>query len=155
MKKIITLTLLFFSLLSYCQQMNLDKGKFYFNGKPIDNREAKNLFATNVKAATLFKQAKSKEALGSFLLGFGLVATTIDLSIGLFSDEVYPSHWTYIGIGSIAVSIPILSGRKKRYVEAVKIYNSEHTELKLGASNYNSELNAISNQNGFGFQLKF
>lgn len=155
MKKIITLTLLFFTLLSYCQQMTIDKGKFYMNGNQIDSREARNLFSTNVKAATLFKQAKSKEALGGFLLGFGIGLTVGDLAIGLFSDKEYPSAMTYVGLGSIAVSIPILSGRKKRYEEAVHIYNSEHKELKLGATNNNIKLNAIANQNGFGFQLKF
>jgi hypothetical protein len=62
---------------------------------------------------------------------------------------------TYAGLGSIAVSVPILSGRRKRYNEAIEIYNSEHKELKLGANNNSFELNAVSNQNGFGLQLKF
>lgn len=155
MKKIITIAIFFFSILSYSQQMSLEKGKFYLGGNRIDSREARNLFATNVKAAALYKQAKSKEALGGFLLGLGIGLTVGDLAIGLFSDKDYPSALTYAGLGSIAVSVPILSGRKKRYEEAISIYNSEHKELKLGATNNSIQLNAVSNQNGFGLQLKF
>jgi len=155
MKKIITIATLFLTLLSYSQQMSLEKGKFYLGGNRIDSREARNLFATNVKAAALYKQAQSKEALGGFLLGLGIGLTVGDLAIGLFSDKEYPSALTYAGLGSIAISVPILSGRKKRYKEAIEIYNSEHKELKLGASNNTFELNAVSNQNGFGLQLKF
>jgi hypothetical protein len=154
MKRMITLVVLLLTILSYGQQITFEKGRFYLGGTRIDSREARNLFATNVKAAALYKQAKSKEALGGFLLGFGIGLTVGDLAIGLFSDQEYPTAMTYIGLGSVAVAIPILSGRKKRYEEAVSIYNSEHKELKLGA-NIPIELNAISNQNGLGFQLKF
>lgn len=155
MKKNITLALLFFSMLSYGQQMTMEKGRFYLGGNRIDSREARNLFATNVKAAALYKQAKSKEALGGFLLGFGIGLTVGDLAIGLFSDKEYPTAMTYVGVGAIVISVPVLSGRKKRYEEAVSIYNSEHKELKLGAANTTVNLNAIANQNGIGFQLKF
>lgn len=155
MKKILILIVLLLTTISYSQQMSLEKGRFYLGGNRIDSREARNLFATNVKAAALYKQAKSKEALGGFLLGFGIGLTVGDLAIGLFSDKEYPSGMTYAGLGSIAISVPILSGRKKRYEEAIKIYNSEHKELKLGATNTTVEFNAICNQNGFGFNLKF
>ena len=155
MKKILVLIVLLLSAISYSQQMSLEKGRFYLGGNRIDSREARNLFATNVKAAALYKQAQSKEALGGFLLGLGIGLTVGDLAIGLFSDKEYPSVLTYAGLGSIAISVPILSGRRKRYNEAIEIYNSEHKELKLGATNNNLKLNAIANQNGFGFQIKF
>ncbi len=155
MKKIITLAILFFSLLSYSQPMTVERGKFYLKGNRIDSRETRTLLATNVKAGMLYKQAKSKEALGGFLFGLGVGLTVGDLAIGLFSDKEYPSGMTYAGLGSMAISIPILMGRKKRYEEAVKLYNSEHKENTLGATNSTYELKAISNQNGFGFQIKF
>jgi hypothetical protein len=155
MKKLIILITLFLTTVSFSQQITLDKGKFYYKGSQIDSRQARNLFATNVKAAALFQQAKSKEALGGFILGLGIGLTVGDLAIGLFSDKDYPSAMTYAGLGAIVISVPILSGRKKRYQEAVKIYNSEHKENALGATNNTYELNAISNQNGFGLRLKF
>jgi hypothetical protein len=155
MKKFITIITLLLTTISFSQQITLDKGKFYYKGSQIDSRQARNLFATNIKAAALFKQAKSKEALGGFVLGLGIGLTVGDLAIGLFSDKEYPTAMTYAGVGAMAVSIPILCGRKKRYEEAVKIYNSEHKENALGATNTTYQLNAIANQNGFGFRLKF
>ncbi len=155
MKKTIILSLLFVSVFSYSQQMDFENGKFFLQGKRIDSREARTLFASNLKSAALYKQAKSKEAWGGFALGFGIGLTVGDLAIGLFSDKEYPSAMTYVGLGSIAISIPILSGRKKRYEEAVKIYNSEHKENILGATHNTYELHAIGNQNGFGFSIKF
>ena len=154
MKKIIIIIALFLTTIAFSQEMTLEKGRFYLKGTRLDSRQARELLASNVKAAALFKQAKSKEALGGFALGLGIGLTVGDLTIGLFSDKEYPTVMTYAGLGAIAISIPILSGRKKRYEEAVKIYNSEHKGV-LGAVNNTLEINAISNQNGFGFQLKF
>ena len=61
MKKIITLTLLFFTFISFSQQITIDKGKFYMRGNQVYNRELKQLLSSNVKAVTLYNQAKSKE----------------------------------------------------------------------------------------------
>jgi hypothetical protein len=154
MKKIITLVFLLFTLLSFSQQITYEKGKFYVKGEQISSYEVKKLFSTNVKSATLFKQAKSKEGLGGFLLGFGIALTVGDLAIGLFSDKDYPSALTYVGLGSIAISIPVLSGRKKRIEEAVNEYNKEHPNNTLGY-NKSYSVNAIGNQNGVGFQINF
>ena len=62
---------------------------------------------------------------------------------------------TYVGVGSIAVSIPVLSGRKQRYSKAAEIYNSDYKNGKLGALQSNMELHLVSNKNGMGLQLKF
>ena len=98
-------------------------------------------------------QSSHKTILFSFLLGIGIAATITDLGIGLFSDKNYPSALTYAGVGAIAISIPILSGRRKKIEEAVEIYNSEKSSL--GTTHSTFEFNALSNQNGLGFQLKF
>jgi len=154
MKFIITTALLFVSLLSFSQQITYEKGKFFVKGEQISSRQTRQLLSTNVKSITLYQQAKSKEALGGFLLGFGIGLSVGDLAIGLFSDRVYPSAFTYVGFGSMALSVPILSGRKKRIEEAVKEYNKEHQNNTLGYSKTYS-INAIGNQNGVGFQIKF
>lgn len=155
MKKNIVILTLFLTTLSFSQQMTFDNGKFYVKGNQISSREARSLFATNVKAATLFKQAKAKEGLGGFLLGFGIGLSVGDLAIGVFSDKEYPSAMTYVGAASVLGSIPILSGRKKRYIEAVKAYNADHTQETLGYAKKTFELNAITNQHGFGLQIQF
>lgn len=154
MKKVIVLGLLFFTTAIFSQQITYKKGKFYIKGEQISSRETRELLATNVKSATLFKQAKSKEGLGGFVLGLGIGLTVGDLAIGLFSDKKYPSGLTYAGIGAIAVSIPILSGRKKRIEEAIMEYNKDHQNNTLVFKNSFS-VSAIGNQNGLGLQIKF
>ncbi len=153
MKKIILLVCLFSTFLTFSQQISIDKGKYYVHGKQISSFQTKKLLASNLKALALFKEAKSKEALGGFLIGIGIGLTVSDLAMGLLSDKKYPSALTYAGIGSIVISIPILSGRRKKIVEAIDMYNKDKNIL--GSTNNTFDFNAISNQNGFGFQIKF
>lgn len=155
MKKIILWSVLLCSLLSFSQQITMERGRFYWKGNQIDSRKARELFATNVKAAALYKQAKSKEAWGGFMLGLGIGLTVGDVAIGMFSAQNYPTAMTYAGVGSMAISIPILSGRKKRYEEAVRLYNSEHPETLLGSQPSKVDLKVISNTNGFCLQIQF
>ncbi|MDI9258486.1 hypothetical protein [Flavobacterium sedimenticola] len=155
MKKLVLVGLLLCSLLSFSQQITMERGRFYWKGNQIDSRKARELFATNVKAAALYKQAKSKEAWGGFMLGLGVGLTVGDVAIGMFSAQNYPTAMTYAGVGSMAIAVPILTGRKKRYEEAVRIYNSEHPETLLGNQQSTIDLKVISNTNGFGLQIQF
>ena len=113
MKKKLTFGLLLMSIFSYSQTVTLEGSRFYLDGKRLETREARQLFNTNYESASLYKQAKSKEAVGGFLLGFGIGLTVGDLAVGLFSDAKYPGKMTYVGVGSLVASIPVLSGRKK------------------------------------------
>lgn len=155
MKKKLTFGLLLMSIFSYSQTVTLEGSRFYLDGKRLETREARQLFNTNYESASLYKQAKSKEAVGGFLLGFGIGLTVGDLAVGLFSDAKYPGTMTYVGVGSLVASIPVLSGRKKIYEKAADIYNKEHKNGKLGAAQPSLELNLISNRAGMGLQLKF
>jgi len=155
MKKKLTFGLLLMSIFSYSQTVTLEGSRFYLDGKRLETREARQLFNTNYESASLYKQAKSKEAVGGFLLGFGIGLTVGDLAVGLFSDAKYPGTMTYVGVGSLVASIPVLSGRKKLYEKAADIYNKEHKNGKLGAVQPSLELNLISNRAGMGLQLKF
>jgi hypothetical protein len=150
MKKIILFVCLFSSFLTFSQQITIDRGKYYVKGKQISSFETKKLLASNQQAIALFKEAKAKEALGGFLIGIGVGLTVADLAMGVLSDKKYPSGLTYAGLGSIAISIPVLSGRRKKITEAIAIYNKDKNAL---GSTFH--FNAISNQNGFGFQIKF
>jgi hypothetical protein len=69
------------------------------------------------------------------------------------ADVKYPSAATYIGLASLAVSIPVLSGRNKKRDEAIALYNDG---LKKSATNdSNFELNIVANQRGYGLQFQF
>lgn len=148
------ITLLGFTL-SFAQKLELKEGKIYQNDVQLSSFETKKVMETDLKAQYLFKKAKSKESIGGFILGLGIGSTVADLVMGLTSNEKkYPTAITYVGIGLMAVSIPILSGRKKMIQESVDIYNSGLKEEKktLGS---NFELNIVNNTNGLGFQINF
>ncbi|MCF6132145.1 hypothetical protein [Flavobacterium wongokense] len=131
--------------------LKLENGKIYRNGIQIPSYEVSKILATDLHALKVYKQAKTKETLGATLLGLGVTLSVVDAAIGIFSDAKYPTVMTYVGVGMIAVSFPILSGRAKKVEEAVRSYN----ESLKNTSAVDFELNAVSNQNGVGIQIKF
>lgn len=132
-------------------ELKFEKGKIYQNDTQIPSYQVKKILASNLHALHLYKQAKSKEGIGATLLGLGITLSVIDLAVGLFSDVKYPTALTYAGVGMVAVSIPVLSGRSKKIEEAVKTYNDG---LK-NTSSLDFDLNAVANHNGIGIQIKF
>lgn len=133
------------------KEIKLEKGRFFIAGEQIPTYQMKKVFASNLHALHLYQQAKSKETLGGALLGIGSAMTVVDLAIGLFSDVKYPTALTYVGLGAVAVSIPVLCGRRKKIEEAVQSYN----EGLKNTSSADYDLNVVANQNGVGIQIKF
>jgi len=133
------------------KEIKLEKGRFYIDGTQIPSYQMKKVFASNINSLNLYKKAKTKETLGGTLLGLGATVCIIDLAVGLFSDVKYPTALTYAGLGAVAISIPILSGRAKKMEEAVKTYNDGLKDS--GSTDF--DLNALANQNGIGIQIKF
>ena len=147
------LAILGFSI-SFAQKLEYTNGKIYQDGEQLSSFETKTLMKTDLKALHLFKKAKTKESLGGFLLGLGIGGTVADLAMGLTSDVKYPTGITYAGVGLMAISIPILSGRKKMVQESVDIYNQGLKDEKKTLGD-NFELNIVNNSNGFGIQINF
>ncbi len=133
------------------KEIKLEKGRFYIDGTQIPSYQMKKVFASNIQSLNLYKKAKTKETLGGTLLGLGATVCIIDLAVGLFSDVKYPTALTYAGLGALAISIPILSGRVKKMEKAVKTYNEGLKDS--GSTDF--DLNALVNQNGIGIQIKF
>ncbi len=153
MKKIFTLICLLLSIVAFSQEIEKVKGRFFLEGKQISSRETRELLASNAVASALFKSSKNKEAIGGFLIGFGGALVVVDIVVGLVSDVQYPSGATYIGIASLATSIPILSGKTKKMQKAIDTYNNG---LKTSGFNENNiELNVVANQYGYGLQFRF
>ncbi|MCF6128776.1 hypothetical protein L1S35_03775 [Flavobacterium sp. AS60] len=161
MKNIIIALILLIGFAAYSQKpalgdtspkpIKLERGRIYQDNEQIPTYQVKKLLASNLHSLSLYKQAKSKETIGATLLGLGVTLSVIDLAVGLFSDVKYPTALTYVGVGMVAVSIPVLSGRSKKIEEAVQSYNDG---LK-NTSSLNFDLNAVANQNGIGIQIKF
>ena len=148
-----TISLLFTSLL-FSQEIKLEDNKFYLNNNQLYNHEVKKLLATNSEALNLYTNARTKESVGGFLLGFGLGLTFADLVVGLTSDVQYPTAITYVGLGFAVVSIPVLSGRKKMIQESIDMYN-QGIQGQKQASNTNYEVNIVNNSKGIGIQITF
>lgn len=152
MKKILALLVVLFSSMAFSQEITIENGKYFVNGQQLSTREVKEKLAANQQALQTFKKGKNKEATGGLFLGLGTAFTVADLVKGLVSDEKYPGPVTYIGAGFLAVSIPILIGKNKKMREGIELYNNG---LKTSGDAEDVELNLISNQNGYGIQLRF
>ena len=154
MKKLfLILAILGFSV-SFAQKLEYTDGKIFQDGEQLSSFETKNLMKTDLKALRIFKNAKTKESVGGFILGLGIGGTVADLVMGLTSDVKYPTAITYAGVGLMAVSIPILSGRKKMVQESVDIYNAGLKEQNKTLGD-NFELNIVNNSNGVGLRINF
>ena len=153
MKYLITTLMLLLTLQSFSQEIKFEKGKFYKDGIQISTFETKQLLVTDYKALSRFKKGKNKESLGFMFTGIGAAMITVDLVKGLVSDVQYPSVLTYVGVGFVALSIPILSGRNKKIREGINFYNES---LKTtGSLNSDLQVSVITNQNGYGFRINF
>ena len=139
---------------SFAQKLEYTNGKIFQNGEQLSSFETKKVMETDLKALHVFKKAKTKESLGGFILGLGVGGTVADLVMGLTSDVKYPTGITYAGVGLMAVSIPILSGRKKLVQESIDIYNSGIQDQKKTLGD-NFELNIVNNYNGVGLRINF
>ena len=155
MKQLLLIFALLGFTISFAQKLEYKNGKMYQNHVQLSTFETKEVLKTDLKALHLFKKAKSKESIGGFVLGLGIGATAADLVMGLTtSNRKYPTAVTYAGIGLMAISIPILSGRKKLVQESVDLYNTNlQEENKTLGGNF--ELNMVNNSNGFGIQINF
>ena len=154
MKKFFLILAIFGFSISFAQKLEFTDGKIFQDGEQLSSFETKNLMKTDLKALRIFKKAKTKESVGGFILGLGIGGTVADLVMGLTSDVKYPTAITYAGIGLMAVSIPILSGRKKMVQESVDIYNAGLKEQNKTLGD-NFELNIVNNSNGVGLRINF
>ena len=154
MKKLFLILAIFGFSISFAQKLEYTNGKIYQDGEQLSSFETKTLMKTDLKALRIFKKAKTKESVGGFILGLGIGGTVADLVMGLTSDVKYPTAITYAGVGLMAVSIPILSGRKKMVQESVDIYNAGLKEQNKTLGD-NFELNIVNNSNGVGLRINF
>lgn len=152
MKKLFIISLFLFSLSNYAQELKYENGKFYQVGRPISNKNVKALLESNPKAIELYKTSKTKNAVGGFMLGFGGGLVLADLATGLFTTVKYPTAVTYIGLGTMVISIPILAGKNKKMNEALDIYNSN---IRKTGFNNSYQIDFVTNQNGLGLKFKF
>jgi len=153
MQKLLLTLVLLVTMVSFSQEITMQKGRYYANGSRISTRETKKILLSNYKAYRTFEKGINKESTGGLFIGLGGVLVITDLVVGLVSDVHYPSVATYLGAGALIASIPILSGKNKKMKEGIDMYNNG---LKnVGATDSNFEVNFIANQRGYGVQIHF
>lgn len=168
MKKTLVICLFFISLFGFSQKrpvmreipagqaIEVRGNKYFINGEQYGTFEIKKyLKDSNYQAYSSFKKGKNKGALGGFFLGLGGALIIADAARGISSDVTYPSFFTYSGAAFVAISIPILSGRKAKVENGIKMYN-EGLKSTGSLENFNDySLNIVSNTNGVGLKLTF
>lgn len=152
MKSLFTIICIFILTTVSAQQITMERGKFYQDGKQISSYETKNLLKANPEAYALFKAGKNKESLGGLLIGLGGALIVGDVVKGLVSDVQYPSGFTYVGVASVVAAIPVLSGKNKKIRAGIDLYNKG---LQTTTDISDFQVNVIANGNGYGLQISF
>lgn len=135
----------------------------------ISPDQVRELLVNNEKLLADYNAGRSKKTAGNILLygGSALILTDMITNLSykqkIYRDEnfpgaiigvknrIYPSVFTYIGIGAIVASIPLKIGFSKKIKNVVTDYNN----LKAtGNVDFNQhKLDLITNSNGIGFRL--
>ncbi len=155
MKQFFLLLLIFNFSTSFSQELVFKNMDIYQNDKKLTNSETKEKLSIDLEALEYYKTANNKSTVGGLLLGFGLGFVLTDAIVGANKyNYKFPGTSTFIGLGAIAISIPVLSGREKLLNKSVDTYN-QNSKSKLNHTENNLNLNIVSNNNGFGIQLNF
>ncbi|MBS4041861.1 MAG: hypothetical protein KGZ81_14840 [Flavobacteriales bacterium] len=127
--------------------------KIFQNGERLSNYDVKNHLKNNHPNAYLsYKKYQTKSAVGGLLFAGGTVLVIGDLVKHASADEKYPGGFTYVGIGMMAISIPIISGRKKYLEQSIEMVNTEN-QIKSKATSL--EIQLVHNFRGTGIQIQF
>jgi len=147
---------LFFTIFttSFAQQLNYQKGHIYNSeNKKLTNSQVIELLNSQPELVAQFNAGRTKKTVGTILLAAGIGFIVGDLASGATQDITYPTAFTYVGIASIIISIPVKIGYTNKIKSAVEGYNkqvaSEATNFKLESTRL------YANQNGLGILLTF
>ncbi|AWM14492.1 hypothetical protein NHF50_11785 [Flavobacterium sp. NRK F10] len=144
-----------FTGLAFAQEIKYEDNKFFVNDSLVYKHEIKKILAANEDALKLYNKAKTRQSIGGILLASGLGLCVADAVMGLTTDNrSYPKALTVAGVVVAGISIPILSGNKKRIEESINTYNAALPE-KEKTLGYNFDVKLITNQNGIGFHINF
>ena len=119
------------------------------NNLIIKTADVQKILANYPEQLAMYNVGNKKKNTGNVLLlaGCGLIAT--DLVISLIADRQFPKLLSAIGLGTIALAIPIKMGYSKKISTAISDFNNQKN---IG---YNNKLEIISNNVGIGIKLTF
>jgi len=156
-KTILTITFTLITI-AFCnaQKIEIEKVfggyKYYQNEKRMTFGDLARTMESNAKALKLIKKAQGNNTLSSIFgfAGGALFGWPIGTELGGGNP-----NWTIagIGVGVMAIGIPLSSGANKNAREAIELYNSS-----LEPSSYRGfkpQFNLLSNSSGFGISMSF
>ncbi len=150
-KKILLLFVLFINLQLLAQKLTTTSyGSVLDENKSILKPEqVKTILYNYPEQLKDYSDGNKKKKLGNIFIiaGAGLIFT--DLVISLTKDKSFPKMLSAIGIGSIAVGVPIKLGYSKKIKNAIDGYNNNK---KIG---YHEKLEITANNAGLGLKLSF
>jgi outer membrane lipoprotein SlyB len=158
MKNTILTLILALTTITICnaQKIEITKvfGGYHYtqNGNKMTMSKLVKVMESNSDALKFIKKAKSNNVLATILGGAGgaLIGFPIGTAIG-GGD----ANWTLagIGVGLVAIGIPISSGVNKNTKKAIDLYNSS-----LNSTSYfefKPEFKIVANGNGIGLSMNF
>ncbi|RAR48498.1 hypothetical protein [Flavobacterium lacus] len=154
MKNLFCLTFLFLSTLTFSQQL-VYKGNGKIsdsNGIKLSPDEVRNIISTNPSLLNLYNEGREKKTIGNVMLIGGATLVVADIAIGATADVKYPTALTYIGVGSLLLSIPVKVGFSNKIKKTVHEHNKRLVYTKAIEI---QDFSFITNQNGIGFQITF
>lgn len=151
MKLKFLLLFLLCSMYSFSQQLSYKSCGRVLNAesKTLSKNEVRSLLAAQPELLNSYNKGKSKKRLGNILLYSGIAVTAGSLVASYGSDsEILPL--AFLGVGLVAVAIPVRIGYSRKIRAAVDGYNKQ---LVLERSVPSYGLAICTNQNGVGFRL--
>jgi hypothetical protein len=153
-KFLITSLFLMISLISWSQELKYKSGYMYdSNNQKLNTEQVQELMSKDLNTLALYKKGTNKSIINPILVGTGAALLIGDLIKSVSTNVMYPTALTYIGIGSIAVSIPLSIIKTNKIKKSVDSYNQY---IKTHKTTFLIEKKSlIANQNGIGLQLTF
>ncbi len=158
MKKTILSLFLTLATITICEAQQIEMKKAFGGYQYTQNRnimtmgDLVNVMESNPEAQNIMKKANSNNVLVSILGGAGgaLIGYPIGTSFG-GGD----ANWTLaaIGVGLVAVAIPISSNVNKSAEKAVELYNSSLNTTSF--HEFKPEFNIVANGKGIGLSMNF
>ncbi|MEI6091236.1 MAG: hypothetical protein WCR42_12345 [bacterium] len=161
MSKVLTIALLIFVCISTTfgqtqkDSIRIKKvflgNTYYYNEKLIDIRKMGNIMRTNKEAYSEIKSAETSNTFATILGYAGGFMIGWPLGSALGGGE---TNWTMVGIGVgiVAVGIPISIHADNKVKKAVQIYNKD---LQTSSLYYETEIKFAFTGNGVGLIIKF
>ena len=158
MKKIAIIFILLFGSVNFCMAQKIESKKVFGGyqcsqeGKLINMKQMSKMMANQAEAHDYMSRARTGYSAATIISGIGGAFVGFPVGIALSGGE---PAWGLlgVGVGIIAVSIPIASKANKNALKAIDIYNNS---LNSSSQNrYKPQLRLVGDRNGIGLALRF